>query len=87
MKTTEKLAKDLKKGDVVKPFINERTLKRSDTTLLVKSDMQECDGAFQGIYVMFDTEPLKIESGILCGQDLDQLLIQPEELVEVIESV
>jgi len=73
----EILAKDLKKGDRVKPFIDEHSLIRTKKVVTILGDMQECEGAFAGIYVMF---PMKN------GKKDDVLFIHPDETVELIDK-
>mgnify|MGYP000918126179 FL=1 len=71
----EKLAQELKPGDLVRPFLDERTFKRTSKKVTILSGPHECDGAFQGIYIMFK---------VLDKGKEDEILLQHEDIVEVL---
>jgi hypothetical protein len=71
----KKLAQDLKPGERVRPFLDERNFKRTKKTVEIVGGPHECDGAFQGIYIMFQV----LDKGVR-----DEILLQHEDEVEVV---
>ena len=72
-----KTANELKAGDLVRPFISERTMKRTKKTVLIVDGPFECDGEFKDYYITF-----KIDD----PDNDNELLIHSDDMVEVIDK-
>ena len=70
----KKYAKDLVKGDKVRPFFNEVTGKKRLYTIL--DGPFDCDGAFKDIYIEFKTD--------VVFEGDDTILIDPYQEVETL---
>jgi len=70
-------ANELKAGDLVRPFISERTMKRTKKTILIVDGPFECNGAFKDYYITFKTDD---------PDNDNELFIHSDETVEVIEK-
>lgn len=73
----KKFAQDLRPGDVVRPFVDEESFTRTEKEVEIITGPSECEGAFQGIYIMFEIS----NNGVK-----DELFLQHEDEVEIIQK-
>jgi hypothetical protein len=64
-------AKEMRPGDIVIPFIDEHTMKRTRKRIEIIDGPFECQGGFKDIYILFKTK----------GGIDDELIIMPDEPV------